>query len=439
MNLLEQARRRWWGSPTRRRWLLAVAVYCVAVAGFALAAAPQVFSSHTRYNHFALLADGFLEGRLDLGGPPPAYAGRNDFALYDGKWFVVFPPFPALLVLPFVWLAGGAGRFADGAYFLLLAGVAPALLFLVFEKLRRMGFSPYGQRAHLLLSLLFAFGSVYFFTAVQGSVWYAAHVVGAASLAAYVLFALGAERPFAAGTALAFGLLTRAPLIGAAPLFFLELRRAALAGGEERSRGWIYGSVARFALPLALAVGAALWLDWARFGDPLEPGYRYLTIRWRERIDTWGLFSFHYLGRNLAVVLTSLPWPSAPGQATPFQINGHGLALWVTTPLYLWLLWPRRTPQLFWSLVISAALVAIPTLFYQNTGWVQFGYRFSNDYAVLLFALFAVGGYELGRWFRGAALVSVAVNAFGAFTFNRPGYDEYYFVEPSQRILHQPD
>lgn len=439
MNLLEQARTRWWGSPSRRRWLLAIGVYGVAVLGFALAAPAQLFASHTRFNHFALLAQSFLEGRLDLGAPPPAYAGGNDFAHYGGQWFVVFPPFPALLLLPFVWLAGGAAKLADGACFLALAGIAPALLFLIFEKLGRMGLSAHSQRAHVCLSLLFAFGTVYFFTAVQGTVWYAAHVVGAALMAAYVLFAMDAERPFSAGVVLGLGFLTRAPLIAAAPLLLLELRRVALAGVPARDRRWIYGSIARFVLPLAVAGCTALWLNWLRFDDPFEPGYRYLTIRWRDRIDTWGLFSFHYLGKNLAVLLTSLPWIGTPGRATPFQINGHGLALWVSSPVYLWLLWPKRTPPLFWSLVVTLVLVALPTLFYQNTGWVQFGYRFSNDYAILLFALFAVGGHTLGVWFRGAALVSVAVNAFGAFTFNRPGYDEYYFVDPSQRIVHQPD
>ena len=34
-------------------------------------------------------------------------------------------------------------------------------------------------------------------------------------------------------------------------------------------------------------------------------------------------------------------------------------------------------------------------LFYQNTGWRQFGYRFSNDYAPLLFVLLAIGDTAL--------------------------------------------
>jgi len=437
--VIEQLRASLWEDPRRRRWFLAVLIHALAVAGFALFASRELFETHTPYNHFALLAEAWLEGRLDLGGPPPAYAGRNDFALYEDRWFVVFPPFPALVLLPWVWLAGGdATRVADGAWFLLLAGLAPALVFLALEKLARMEYAFGDQRARVLASLVFAFGTVYFFCAVQGTVWYAAHVVGTALAAAYLLFALDAERPLAAGVALGLGLLTRTPLCFAAPLFVLEAWRVCRSDRGELDRRLLARKLARFGLPIMVALGVTLALNWARFDDVSEFGYRYLTVRWHERIERWGLFHYHYLARNLGVVLTSLPW-MAPGQSPPFQINAHGLALWVTTPCYLWLLWPRRRPALFWSLLVSALAVAVPTLFYQNTGWVQFGYRFSCDYAVLLFALFAVGGYRLGRVFRVAAVVSVMVNGFGAATFGRRGYEAYYVVEPTQRVLYQPD
>jgi len=89
--------------------------------------------------------------------------------------------------------------------------------------------------------------------------------------------------------------------------------------------------------------------------------------------------------------------------------------------------------------VLTAALVALPSLLYQNSGWIQFGYRFSNDFAVFLFALLALGRRKLGGLFWAFALVSVLVNAFGAVTFQRAGYGRFYFLEPTQKILHQPD
>jgi hypothetical protein len=152
----------------------------------------------------------------------------------------------------------------------------------------------------------------------------------------------------------------------------------------------------------------------------------------------WGLFNYHYLGRNLGVVLTGLPWiePNSP-RPFPVVVNLHGLALWFTTPLYLWLVWPKRVPPVARALYLTAAAVALPGLLYQNTGWMQFGYRFSNDYAIFLFALIAATGHRFGKLFAAAGVWAVAVNTFGAITFDRN--KDFYFEDPSQRILYQQD
>ena len=413
----------------RRRWI-ALGIYLVASLVYFLFADSALLHGHTPWNHFALLADAWRHGRLDLGGPPPAYTGSNDFSHVGGKWYVVFPPFPALLLLPIVSLVREPERVHDGQFFLWLSGVAPALLFLALEKLRRFGRSELGELGNVGLSLSFAFGSVYFFCAEQGTVWYAAHVVGAALSAAYLLFALEAERPFLAGLALGLGFATRTPLLFAAPLFVLEALRS--------SRTRLLRSLLSFLTPVAAIVLLTLIHNQLRFGDPFEVGYRFLGIAWQHRIEKWGLFGYHYLGKNLGIVLSSLPFWTPSGSA-PFQINLHGLALWITTPAYLWLLWPRGTAVPHRALWITVACVALPTLLYQNTGWLQFGYRFSNDYAVFLFALLAVGGYRFGRLFRVCACVAVLINAFGAGTFGRSQYAAYYFQDNTQRIVYQPD
>ena len=392
------------GSPEMRRRWIALGIYLLTSVVYFLFADSALLHGHTPWNHFALLADAWRHGRLDLGGPPPAYTGNNDFSHVGGKWYVVFPPFPALLLLPILWLVKEPERVHDGQFFLWLSGVAPALLFLALEKLRRFGRSELGELGNVGLCLSFAFGSVYFFCAEQGTVWYAAHVVGAALAAAYLLFA--------------------------APLFVLEAVRT--------SRTHLLRSLLSFAAPVSAIVLLTLVHNQLRFGDPFEVGYRFLGIAWQHRIEKWGLFGYHYLGKNLGVVLTSLPFWTPRGGA-PFQINVHGLALWITTPIYLWLLWPQRTAVPQRALWITVACVALPTLFYQNTGWVQFGYRFSNDYAVFLFALLAVGGYRFGRLFRVCACAAVLVNAFGAATFGREKYAAYYFQDNTQRIVYQPD
>ena len=432
-------------SGTRaRRLVLALAIYAGVTLLLLACAAPAVLREHTPYNHFALLAEAWLKGRLDLGGPPPEYAGNNDFATNQGKWFVVFPAFPSVLLLPLVALGHGADAVADGRFFLLLAGLAPAVLFLALDKLTRSGESKRSELENLVVAGLFCFGSVYFFCSVQGTVWFAAHVVGAVLTALYLLFALQAERPLLAGLCLGLAFATRAPLVFAAPLFVFEALRSARLP-EPRGQGLVQryavGRCLRllllFVLPIAAVVALCCWHNAARFGDPFETGYRYLSIGWAKRIAKWGLFDYHYLAKNLGVMLTSLPW--FPAQGGPVQINGHGLALWVTTPMYLWLLGAKRWSPLARALLLTAALVALPTLFYQNTGWVQFGYRFSNDYAPLLFMLLAIVGPSLRGSFMLASAFAVIVNFFGALTFGRPEHAKFYVIERTQSVLYQPD
>ncbi len=107
--------------------------------------------------------------------------------------------------------------------------------------------------------------------------------------------------------------------------------------------------------------------------------------------------------------------------------------------MYLWLVRPKRSSPLVRALLVSALLVALPTLFYQNTGWVQFGYRFSNDYAPLLFVALAIAGPPLRGSFMLASAFAVIVNFFGALTFGRPEHAKFYVIEPTQRVLYQPD
>lgn len=426
------------GSPPLRGprpLAVAVALYALVSVVLFATASPALFKEHTPYNHFALLADSWLHGRLDLGGAPPGYTGNNDFALFEGKHYVSFPPFPAVLLLPSVALAGSAEKVHDGLFFLGLAGLAPALLFLALDKLSALGRSRRSSKENIGFALLFAFGTVYWFSAVQGTVWFAAHVVGAALGALFLWLSLGAERPVLAGLCLGLGFATRTPL-GFACLFFVWEAFQASRHADNPSKD-LLRRLTLFGLPAAGVLGLLLWHNAARFGDPLEFGHGLLTVAWRTRIEKWGLFSTHYLGRNLTVVFAGLPFSGEGGAA--FRINGHGLALWLTSPFYLYALWPRRSNPTFFALAATSFVVLLPSLLYQNSGWLQFGYRFSNDLAPFLIAMLAMGGRRFSAPFWATALFAIAVNGFGALTFQRTGYERYYYVDRTQRILVEPD
>lgn len=449
-----------------RRVLIGLGIYAATVLVYALVAHGRL-STHTPGNHYALMADAWLRGRLDLGGPPPSYTGGNDFALYGGRWFISFPPFPAVLMLPLVWASGSAENFRDGQFIVWLAGVGPAVLFLVLEALRRTGRAPRTEVENVRLALLFAFGTVYFFTAVHGMVWYAAHVVGVGLAALFVLFALDARRPALAGAMLGCMFLTRPTTALVGVLFALEAIRVSYtepSAGPTRqlpaegdlvaravavARGLDRAKLARllvaFALPVGVALCFASWLNHARFDSwsPSAFGHEHLQIGWRGRIDRWGLFSTHFLPRNLAVMLASLPWRTGPADRLPVEalgmtfhapryvISGHGLALWFTTPFYLWLLRPSRAGYLWCAAGLAALGPLVMNLLYQNSGWYQFAYRFSNDYAILLFVMLAVSVRRLRTAFWAAAAWAIAWSLVGAITFDhewndRPKFHGFY-------------
>ncbi|MDF2695933.1 MAG: hypothetical protein K0S65_4316 [Labilithrix sp.] len=458
-----ESRLRVWMTPDSRsrRILIGLGLYLACLVVYALMAGDRM-AKHTPYNHYALLADAWLHGRHHLLGNPPSYAGMNDFALYDSKWHISFPPFPAVLMLPLVWLSGSPENFRDGQFIVWLAGVGPAVLFLAFEKLRRTGRSQRSEVDNIRLTLLFAFGTVYFFSAVQGTVWFAAHVVGVGLAALFVLFSLDAERPVLAGAMLGCMFLTRTTTTLVGLFFAFEAVRIAFVRdgrtlptegplGERIAevlrgvdRALLVRLVVRFSLPVLGALAFASWLNHARFGNaaPWAFGHEYLQVGWKTRIDRWGLFSFHFLPRNLAVMFGSLPWKPAPSEprvplellgmtfhVPHYVISGHGLALWWTTPVYLWLVRPKKVDFLWAAAALAALGPCVTNLLYQNSGWFTFGYRFSNDYAVFLFLLLAVSTPRLSRAFWIAATWAVLWNTFGAASFERARYDAFYSHE----------
>jgi hypothetical protein len=510
---------------------IAAAIFVGCVLVYALVAGQRLLAP-SNDTHFVYQAECFLKRRLDLGRTPPhdndwaqvetltlrdgsQLSGQflrqtpDRFRLLDGRtrvvsqtdiaersrrYFVSFPPFPAVLLLPVVALFGH--RTNDVVFTVLLAGLVPALLFLLLRRLpaqlagpagesssAEAGPAPFDLRSSLWLTALFAFGSVYFFSAVLGQVWFTAHIVSLLLCAIYLWAISAGPRPIIAGLCLGGMFLTRPQMAALLPLFVLEVlrrqhplrcyprsvaevwallsgaplsgsSRAVAAAGQDgesaalRRRGSPWPALLLFGTVSALLAGLGLLHNYLRFGRALEFGHSYLTTIQADNIQRFGLINYQYLSRNLATALTLLPkfLPAAPY----VQISYHGLSLWFTTPALLFLLWPERRPDFAVSppgskharhnarvfciaLLLCCLPIALFALLYQNTGYVQFGYRFSLDYMLPLVLLLAltqghtVGGPRSWRQalFYACVVWGVLVNLFGAITFNR--HWQFYF------------
>lgn len=320
--------------------------------------------------------------------------------------YVSFPSFPSVLMLPQAAIHGEIANDVGTTVF--LAALVPAAFLLLLRRLREAGLSSRTPAEEAWLAAGLAFGTVLFFSAVQGRVWFTAHVVGVLLAIVYAWASIEARHPIIAGAALGLATVTRTPMLFMFPLFAFEAWR-------QRDR-WRRGLL--FAAPVLVVGAIAAWYNWIRFHELSEFGHGYLAVRQQDQIDRYGLFDLHYLKRNLVVALGLVPTVSSH---SPYvKISGHGLAIWLTTPILLFLLAPPGARhRLRLPLWITVALVAGWSLLYQNSGWVQFGYRFSLDYMVFLFLLLAVSARRLGHVARALIVFGIVVNLFGALTFNR--------------------
>jgi hypothetical protein len=419
-------------------------------------------------NHFAHLAQAWLHGQLHLIQPPPHH---NDWASYEvlelkrptqlasgaqvevlkgvrrggefellskerlpmssfkvkrreRRYFVSFPPLPALLMAPFVWFMGLS---APDTWLTLLFAVLNGVFALqLVRALQERGFMSRlastrqeEQRALWLVALL-TLGSAHLWCAVRGEVWYTALIIGVSAHLLYLRLMLGAERPFSAGLALSAAFATRPTLVLLSTLFYAQLFSPTLTPHLTlKERLW---RAARFSLP-PLCVGLLLlWHNVARFESPLEFGHSYLAGGRLERVATYGLFHITFLKKNLIAAFGLLPLLHS---AAPWvTVSAHGMAIQASSPALFWALSPRPTqhPQATliarFTLTVTALMLCV-LLLYQNTGWVQFSWRFILDLLPSLVMIIALRLTHVSRWLMAAVLWGVCVNALGAASFGR--------------------
>jgi hypothetical protein len=453
-----------------------VLLYVVFAAAY-LGASGGRLRQHSAYNHFVYLADGWLHGRLSLAGEPP---NENDWAkvdvltLRDGRTvrgtyggrggaadrfyplrgatftvpatdivarrdirYVSFPPFPAVLMLPFVAVAGL--RFNDVLFTALWAALNPVLLFGLLRSLHGRGLTRRSAIDDLWLTVMFGVGSVYYYCAVVGQVWFTAHMVAVTTVIGFAWAAIDARRPALAGLFIGLGLATRPPGLGLMAVLFLWEAMHVSGVIVAHDGRWRLRMTSRtvavlarkllaFTWPLAIVLAVLCVHNALRFANPLEFGHRYLNVQWQERIQRFGLLNYHFLSRNLTAALLLLPriltrWPF-------IKISQHGMSLLVTTPGLAYTVAPAERSRLTLPLWLTILATALPSLLYQNSGYVQLGYRFSLDYMVFFVMLIAVRNRPLSRLFKGLVLVSIPINLFLAIVFDRYmefSYDDSFF------------
>lgn len=359
--------------------------------------------------------------------------GDVDRRQSEQRYFVSFPPGPSWLMMP---LAAVWGYDVNDVIFTLFFGALNImLLFLLLERLAAGGVTGRSRRDNLWLTALFGFGSVHLWCAILGQVWFTALIVGLSCTLAYINCAIDARRPFLAGVFLALAFATRTPLVFSAIFFFafVFFPGGKWIGTEKERLLWGAKKLVLFCIPCLVVGLSLLWMNHIRFNDWSDFGHALLAEGMIGRIQEYGLFHWHFLDKNLAAAFTLLP--GFQSEYPYITISRHGMSLFLTTPALAYLLWPRPREtgeerflyRVFWATVL---VLAIPGFLYQNTGYEQFGYRFSLDYLAYLVALLALGRRPITKVFKALIVVGILVNAFGAITFKKMAqfYSNQFFV-----------
>ena len=354
---------------------------------------------------FVPLADALLHGRLWIG---PEYGYLEHAPGPAGGGYMPYPPAPVLFVLPVVALFGPTVDQSIAAAVIGSANIL--LLWLVFV---RLDVTP-TSRCWLLAA--FAFGSVHWWAAGEGTVWLFAHLCAVFFALGALLLALYGTRPFLAGLLLGLGAASRVPVGLTMPLYLALYGRWPVHWPPKVSARSVLPLIPFFA-GFAVPVLVTMAYNVARFGDPAEFGYNLVLNSKGESVltESWyteGINSLAYIPRNLNVMflktfdfVEQFPW---------FRPNWIGMSLILTTPIFLWLVRAHGRNRLLiygWLSVVTGLALVIT---HGGIGWTQFGYRRILDVAPVLWPML---GWVFRRGIsieaRGAIVIGILVNAYG--------------------------
>ncbi len=329
------------------------------------------------YNSYALQADAWLHGRLDLGQDYPWL----ELAIYQGRYYVSFPPFPSIALLPFALFLGP--NTPDGIISVLfsLAGVWTCV-----SIARRCG---NGSVLAVLATLCLYLGTGYLFIGLTPGVWFFAQTL-CFNLCVFALYFALTVRGGLSLTCWACAVGCRPMVILYLPALLLILWRSyrlkhprdSLLSAVRKHLHWALG-------PLFFG-GVYMLLNVCRFGNILEFGHNYLPEFQRE---AQGQFSFSYLADNVPMLFRLPVWDPETHAIRFSPFETYLLPLMNPLGVYAAALCcknaissrERQERTLCRQLLAMTAVYIIILCCHRTLGGWQFGNRYLKDVMPFLF------------------------------------------------------
>lgn len=347
-------------SPNQR---VRVAVICVALFALTFAVYWRLGPQQTGYPHQVNQANNLIHGHLDLLPQYSVNFGNIERSLYDGegycyppgdpeiptvpgarvtsncRTYLMYSPGPAFLAVPEVAIWGGS--FNQTVLSVVFGAATAPIVFLIAAR--------YSSKisTQLLLTILMMFGTVLWWVASNGGVWFFAHTTATFFIFAAIYFTLARPQPLLAAAMLGAAFLCRPTMIATGLFFVVAFIPLWLRKPEENGGRWGLNldPIAGFAAGLAPFLAIEGMFNYLRFDSPFETGYGYTEQGFQDfqkSLYTHGLFDVRYIPKHPRILLEAMPVFSKPGDpcyntaaCAPVVPAKDGLAIWVTTPAFL--------------------------------------------------------------------------------------------------------
>ena len=330
------------------------------------------------YRSYALQACAWLDGRLDLGKDYPWL----ELAIYEGKYYVSFPPFPSLVLLPFAAVLGTNTPDHWISLGFSIIGIIYAI------RLYRAITGTYEMAEQYVLFLFL--GNGYLFIALQGGwVWYMAQTM----CFTFSLMSLFHAANKHIGRAFAF----LACAFGCRPMVVAYIPLILMLGTEKASvKTWIRKGYRL--IPACMIIGFYLMLNAARFDNPFEFGHNHLPEFVRS---TEGQFSLNYATKNFNQLFRL---PKTGGEHGMMIYDTYDcMAFWLIDPIIVsfmvtWLYaLTRKRKACGLNLIIVPATICVHLMIvccHKTMGGYQFGNRYIVD--MLPYVFYGLITYKQG-------------------------------------------
>ncbi len=365
------------------------------------------------YNSYTLQACSWLEGRLDLGKD---YEWL-ELAIYNGKYYVSFPPFPSYVLLPF------AAIFGEDTPDHWIALVVTVIGAVYAVKLYRQVMSTSKHIEFFVLYMYLASGLL--FVSMNGYVWFLAQSMSFTLSLMALVYALRGR----GGLSLAFwacGVGCRPMIVVYFPLLVYLIWTSYKAKNQKSTflmmikEKWTWG-IATFLIALSYMI-----LNYMRFGNITEFGHNYLPEFTRT---TTGQFNLAYLVDNIKNLLR-LPGVSEDGGAISFY-SSECMSFWLITPFFItffiaWIYCYKKGKKEYRPILYMLPVLVLLHVFiiccHKTLGGWHFGNRYLLDtlpYLFLGLLLFKPKSDDFVRWNIPLFFLGFAINLIGTVaTYN---------------------